>query len=299
MTSPRRVLPRTTYLVTRRCAQRQFLLRPSKLVNEIFGFVLAIAANRFNVQVHAFCVMSNHFHLVVTDVEARLPAFNQYLDSLVARALNASLGRWEAFWAPASYSAVVLESPADIVDKAAYVLANPVTAGLLRRGRKWPGLWSPPGATAGPPLEYRRPAKFFRSRGARALPERASLVLLEPPGFGSAGDYRAALERALEDKERAATGQVSARNGASVPGARSAGLAQTRRMRPEPRRALNPRVACRDKWKRIEALGRLVEFLRSYRHALQSWRSGDLAVVFPAGTYLMRVSHGVSCAALV
>ena len=29
----------------------------------------------------------------------------------------------------------------------------------------------------------------------------------------------------------------------------------------DPRRSLNPRVASRDKWKRIEALGRLVEFL--------------------------------------
>ena len=38
MTAPRQVLPGTTYLVTRRCAQRQFLLRPSKLVNEIFSY---------------------------------------------------------------------------------------------------------------------------------------------------------------------------------------------------------------------------------------------------------------------
>ncbi|ABS24517.1 hypothetical protein Anae109_0301 [Anaeromyxobacter sp. Fw109-5] len=31
---------------------------------------------------------------------------DQFLDALVARAINASLGRWEAFWAPNSYSAV-------------------------------------------------------------------------------------------------------------------------------------------------------------------------------------------------
>jgi REP element-mobilizing transposase RayT len=41
--------------------------------------------------VHAWCVLSNHYHLVVTDPDARLPAFMQYLDSLVARAMNASL----------------------------------------------------------------------------------------------------------------------------------------------------------------------------------------------------------------
>jgi len=43
MTAPRQVLPGTTYLVSRRCAQRQFLLKPSRTTNEVFGFVLAVA----------------------------------------------------------------------------------------------------------------------------------------------------------------------------------------------------------------------------------------------------------------
>jgi hypothetical protein len=59
---------------------------------------------------------------------------------------------------------------------------------------------------------------------------------------------------------------------------------------------LNPRVAARDKWKRIEALGRLVEFLRSYRSAWAAWRAGETEVTFPYGTYWMRVAHGVPCA---
>jgi hypothetical protein len=64
----------------------------------------------------------------------------------------------------------------------------------------------------------------------------------------------------------------------------------------EPRRGLNPRVAARDKWKRIEALGRLVEFLRTYRAAWAARCSGEANVIFPAGTYLLRVAHGVPCA---
>ncbi len=64
----------------------------------------------------------------------------------------------------------------------------------------------------------------------------------------------------------------------------------------EPRRALNPRVAARDKWKRIEALGRLVEFLRSYRAAWRARRAGAANVLFPHGTYHLRVVHYVACA---
>src|SRR5512133_1221414 len=116
MTPPRRVLPGTTYLVTRRCSERRFFLRPSRLTNDIFLYVLAVAARRYGVLVHAFCVLSNHCHLIVTDEEGRLPAFMQYLDSLVARAVNASLGHFESLWArDGSYSAVEPLDPADVL----------------------------------------------------------------------------------------------------------------------------------------------------------------------------------------
>ena len=291
MTAPRQVLPGTTYLVTRRCAQRQFLLRPSKTTNEVFLYLLAVAAQRFEIQVHAFCVVSNHFHLVVTDPHARLPAFHQFLDALVARALNALIGRWEAFWAPDSYSAVTLVSPSDILDKAAYVLANPAAAGLVRSGRLWPGLWSAPERVGGDAFEVVRPKHFFDPKGA--LPGKAALQLTLPPGFASAEEFRELLAASLAEREAQAV--RDARGGflgiAHV-------LAQKPTGRPgpgEPRRTTNPRVAARDKWKRIEALGRLVEFLRLYRSAWAARREGKTDVTFPCGTYLLRVAHGVPC----
>src|SRR5512133_2717453 len=130
MTAPRQVLPGTTYLVTRRSFQLQFLLTPSPITNGVFLYVLALAARRFGVQVHAFCVLSNHFHLVVTDPEARLPAFAQYLGSLVARAANA------------------------------------VAAGLVRRGGDWPGLWTGPEQLCAAVLSAHRPSTFFRNKGS-------------------------------------------------------------------------------------------------------------------------------------
>lgn len=291
MTAPRQVLPGTTYLVTRRCAQRQFLLKPSKITSRIFLFVLALAARRFGVQVHAFCVLSNHFHLVVTDPAARLPAFHQYLDALVARAVNATLGRWEAFWAPNSYSAVRLESPADILDKAAYVLANPVAAGLVPAARLWPGLWSSPATIGGAPIVAERPREFFDPNGS--LPEQVALQLTTPPGFASADAFRAQLEAAVAAREAdaAASGRAFAgvaRVMAQKPTGRPAGT--------EPRRNLSPRAAARDRWKRIEVLARLADFRAAYREAFASRRVGQPGFVFPAGTYLLRVAHGVPCA---
>jgi len=293
MTAPRQVFPGASYLVTRRCAQRQFLLRPSRATNQTFLYLLALAAARYRVRVHAFCVLSNHVHMVLTDPDANLPAFHQFLDALVARAVNASLGRWEAFWAPDTYSAVRLVSPADIVEKAAYVLANPVEAGLVASGSAWPGLWSAPARVGGEPFVVERPKHFFDPKGG--LPDRVTLELTVPPWFDSAEEFRAELERALERREEDARSRHRGRRGflgvARV-------LAQKPFARPgpgEPRRGLNPRVAGGDKWKRIEALGRLVDFLREYRVAWRARRAGTVGVVFPHGTYLLRVLHDVPC----
>ena len=66
--------------------------------------------------------------------------------------------------------------------------------------------------------------------------------------------------------------------------------------RAEPLMQLNPRVAVRDAGKRTERLARLVTFLADYRMALREWRKGNRTIIFPAGTYLMRVACGVACA---
>ena len=262
-------------------------------MNEVFLYVLAVAASRYDILVHAFTVLSNHYHLVVSDPCARLPAFQQFLGALVARAVNSALGRREAFWAPASYSAVSPGSPADVVDKTAYVLANPVAAGLVRSAREWPGLWSAPEQIGGQALEVRRPEHFFDPNGS--MPDRVTLQLTVPTGFDSPEAFREVLGIALAEREARA---VRDRKGAFMGAARV--LAQKPTARPaseEPRGKLNPRVAVRDKWKRIEALGRLVEFLTSYRAAWKARRNGNAGVLFPAGTYLLRVAHGVHCVA--
>ncbi len=197
VTAPRRVLPGTVYLITRRCSERRFFLRPSKIVNEIFLYVLALAAKRHGVVVHVLCVLSNHAHLIVTDPNGRIPAFMQYLDSLVARAVNASLGRFEAFWATdGSYSAVEQLDAQDVLAKAAYVLANPVAAGLVRRGAEWPGLWTSPDQI-GTTLAARRPKHFFNPKGY--LPETVELELSAPPGFASADEFREQLSAAVQE----------------------------------------------------------------------------------------------------
>jgi REP element-mobilizing transposase RayT len=295
MTAPRRIVKGATYLITRRCFDRMFLLRPSALSNAVFEYTLARTARRHGIQLHAYCVLSNHWHCVLTDPHGKLPKFKRDLGSIVARALNAAVGRWESFWAPGSYSAVSLETRDDVLAKMAYVLANPVDAGLVRRGADWPGLWSAPALIGAGPREVNRPDHFFRKKGR--APRTELLELIRPPGFASDAETRAGLEGALRLREDELARELAV-DGRSFMGPRKV-LAQKPFARPashELRRGLNPRVAGHDKWKRLEALGRLKTFLAEYRAAWRAFQEGARATVFPEGTYGMRVMYGVECA---
>ena len=89
MSKARMVLPLVTYLVTRRTWQRFFRFPPGDpVVKQIFEYSLAHAASRTGVLVHAWILMSNHFHLVVTDVEGKAPWFFQLLDQTITNLLK-------------------------------------------------------------------------------------------------------------------------------------------------------------------------------------------------------------------
>ncbi len=294
MTAPRQVLQNATYLITRRCFGRMFLLRPSALENAVFEYALAVKAKEYGILLHAYCVLSNHWHCVLTDPHGRLPEFQRDLGSTIARALNAAHGRWESFWAPGSYSAVALQTADDVFDKLAYVLANPVVAGLMRRAAEWPGLWSAPSRIGAEACLVKRPDHYFRKGGP--TPPSAKLELTCPAGFDSVEELRERLTKELVRREQQAALDL-AKEGRSFMGVRRV-CAQNPFARPalgEPRRGLKPRVASRDKWKRMEAIGRLQSFLAEYREAWRAFTRGARGAVFPEGTYWMRVTCCVAC----
>ena len=302
MPPPRQILPGKTYLITRRCTQRQFLIRPSEQINEIIRFCLAYAAEKHGIQLHAAVFMGNHHHLILTDPEAKLPKFMGWLNEYVAKCVNAVLGRYECLWSsPESYSCVRIEGEdatslqENTLEKLLYVLTNPVSAGLIRSAHLWPGMWSSP-TTVGIPYKVKRPQAFFRPDGP--VPESATLAFVAPPCFAHIAleNYRKLLIESLKAKEKEIQVQFKAQGRGFMGQQRI--LAQSPFDSPrtrEPRRTLNPRISCRDKWKRIEILQRLKEFLSTYRQAWKRFCEGDYSVVFPAGTYKMRLQYGVAC----
>lgn len=293
LTAPREVLPGKTYLVTRRCTQRQFLLKPSRRTNQLVRYCLAVAARKTGVLVHAVCVMSNHWHGVVTDPMARLPEFLEHFHRLLARAQNASLGRWENLWSTDKTSVVLLVSDEDVLEKMAYTISNPTAAGLVRTPREWPGVVT---QRIGERSRVDMPDIFFDPEGP--LPESIVLELTRPPIYVQLDTNELAryLAKAVQRRVRDAR-QSLARQGRRFLGAKAVlqqrfdGAPKTN----EPRRNPHPRLAALHTPARVQAIRSLMAFLRDYRIAWQAWRRGKREQVFPAGTYALRIYARVAC----
>lgn len=299
MSPPRQIVPGRVYLITRRCTQRQFLLRPDQETNNAFIYCLGYSALRCGVKIVAFIANSNHYHAVVVDVEGRLPELLESFHKLLAKHQNVLRRRSENFWSSSQSSVVELVGAEDVFAKVVYTLTNPVKDHLVERAHHWPGASSLCATMAGKMLSVCRPWRFFCHSGA--MPKSVEISFVRAPGFEQHTDaeYARILSDAIGGVESDAAAE-RLRTGRRVLGRRTI-LTQSPFDKPssrEPRRQLDPRVAALEKGPGIEALARRKAFLDEYARARARWVMGE-DVEFPVGTWwLRRHCRGVICASL-
>ncbi|MGE5180828.1 MAG: hypothetical protein ACM31C_02140 [Acidobacteriota bacterium] len=276
--------------ITRRCTQRQFLLRPDHETNNAFTYLLAEAAQRFGMQVVLPQMMSNHHHTILYDPLGNHVEFREHFHKLLAKSQNALRGRWENLWSSEETCVVEVVGLDDLLDKLVYVATNPVKDGLVERVHHWPGPKFVQALLTGTTLHAHRPKHFFRDEGP--MPAEVELELGLPAHIADA-ELLAELRRRIAEVEETCARERLA-TGRRVVGRRGV-LRQSWRDCPtsrEPRRNLRPRVAARCQWARIAALQRNKEWIATYREARERWRAGE-QVTFPYGTYWLRRFAGV------
>lgn len=279
-------------MITRRCINREMRLRPDPDVRQAFLYCMGYALERTGVEMNELESLSTHHHEYLTDPEGRLPKFYQLFHSLLARSLNCCRRHWETFFAPGSYNAVVPESDDDALDKIVYVLTNCVAAGLVPYVRDWP--LSSYSMEYGESIEVRRPNFFFTEN----MPEVVRITLMRPNIYPELDDR--ALRKLIRERVREREYEIRRRmrnEGRGFLGLRRV-LRQAVTDTPSTvarRRGIRPQVAAKNKWARIEALQRNKDWLVEYEHCRDRYRDGARNVVFPAGTYWLRVHCGVQC----
>ncbi len=125
---------RRSQIFTDDCDRKEFL----KILSEV--------NRRFATRCHAYCLMGNHYHLLLETQQANLSTAMRQLDGVYTQKYN-WLHRKTGHVFQGRYKAIVIERDAYLLEVARYVVLNPVRAGLVGGPDKWP--WSSYGATAG------------------------------------------------------------------------------------------------------------------------------------------------------
>jgi REP element-mobilizing transposase RayT len=125
----------------------------------------------------AYCLMTNHVHLLIETPMANLSEGMQVLQGRYARSFNLRHGRSGHLF-QGRFGAVLIQSDAHLCSTAAYIARNPVAAAMCARPDAW--VWSSYRATVRGPaptwLDTERLLQFFGSRRELAARAYADMV---------------------------------------------------------------------------------------------------------------------------
>jgi putative transposase len=104
-----------------------------------FCELLDLAATRARWKLHAFCLMTNHVHLLIQTPQPTLPRGMQFLIGEYVEGFNERHGRRGAL-VQGRYKSLMVETEDHYLECLRYIAWNPVRAGLCARPEHWP--WS-------------------------------------------------------------------------------------------------------------------------------------------------------------
>ena len=137
------------YHVTSRGDRREDIY-DSDADREHFIKILGDVCQRFNWVCHAYCLMSNHYHLLIETPDANLSKGMRQLNGVYSQAYNRANGRVGHVF-QGRYKAIMVEKQDYLLELARYVVLNPVRANMVRSANQW--RWSSYRATTGQVLK--------------------------------------------------------------------------------------------------------------------------------------------------
>jgi putative transposase len=136
---PRNVLPpEGVYHLTARGVERRRIYLDDD-DHRTFLALFAWVVDRYEWRCHAFCLMPNHYHLVVEAFLAHVSAGMRRLNGVYAQQFNGRHRRWGHLFGE-RFAAWVVRDDDHLEQACLYVLDNPVRAGLCADAADWP--WS-------------------------------------------------------------------------------------------------------------------------------------------------------------
>jgi REP element-mobilizing transposase RayT len=155
---------------------------------------------------HAFCLMLNHFHLVLETPEPNLSRGMRILNGRYAQRFNDLHGTSGHLFGE-RHKAILVHKETHLLELARYVVLNPVRAGICRDPEQWP--WSSYAATVGhAPCPSFLTTDWLEDGRVEALGQRLQdlelklRLLLEQGPEGAVGDHERPQGRLRDDRRR-------------------------------------------------------------------------------------------------
>ena len=101
--------------------------------------ILARICERYNWRVHAYCLMENHYHIVLETADGNLSKGMRQLNGIYTQYFNRQHNRVGHVY-QGRYKAILVEKDSYLLELSRYVVLNPVRAGMTKTVEEW--LWS-------------------------------------------------------------------------------------------------------------------------------------------------------------
>lgn len=120
------------YHVTARSNNKEWFEIPLNDCFDIHTHYLNESIKRFKINPHAFVLMNNHFHMLVTTPKANIGEFLRYFLTESSRHIRKQSGRINHIYGGRNHKSLILE-PHYYAHCLKYVLRNPIRAGLSNK----------------------------------------------------------------------------------------------------------------------------------------------------------------------
>ena len=109
--------------------------------------ILDDVIERYNWLCHAFCLMDNHYHLLIETLDPNLSLGMRQLNGVYTQGFNRAHNQVGHIF-QGRYKAVLVEKNEHLLELCRYIVLNPVRAGMVKTAKEWK--WSSYQATAYP-----------------------------------------------------------------------------------------------------------------------------------------------------
>ena len=149
MARPLRIeYPGAVYHITNRGNDKKAVFKDDE-DRETFLKILAFVNKRYHWLCHAYCLMDNHYHLMIETPDGNLSLGMRQLNGVYTQARNKRHNKTGHLF-QGRYKAILIQKDTHLLEVCRYVVLNPVRARMVEKPEDWK--WSSYRATAGKEL---------------------------------------------------------------------------------------------------------------------------------------------------